>query len=288
MRTTTRTSGLGAFVLAATLVLGGCSEDQSPSDDTTATTAPADADSGNGTDDTNATQAPAGDDAGATATVPAPDASASTLDPESIPDPVAEVDGESIDRESFLTAYAEQQAVAEQQAQMGGAAVDEEELKQAVLDLLIDGELLQQEGERLGLEATDEEIDAELTSIAEENGISSTEELLALLEEQGIDEEQAREEIARIVLVDKVLEERGGVESPSEQELRDYYEEMTGQSADDAAATSEAGEGGEAAMPSFEELREPLEDQLVQEKQTAALDELLTELREQAEVTSHL
>src|SRR5690606_16073929 len=152
-----------------------------------------------------------------------------------------------------------------------------------VLDALIGSVLLTQEGERLGLEASDEEIDAELDSIAEQNGVGSREELVALFAEQGVDEVQVREEVTRLVLVDEVIAEQGEVEPPTDAELQEYYDQLTGGQGDDAAAAT-----GEAQVPAFEDVKEQLAEQLTREKEDQVLTTLLADLREDADITSHL
>lgn len=264
MRTSTP-ARLSALALASALTLGACSDTSSDEGSTSAAV----------TEDAPATAGP-GDGA--------PDQAATTLDADDLPDPVAEVNGEQISKDDFLTAFESQREGARQQAEMGGMPVDEVALRDSVVELLIDSELLEQESERLDLTATEEEIDAEFDALATQAGAGSGEELLALLAEQGLDEEQVREELGRVVLIDQLVAERGGLEEPSEQELKDYYEELTGQSADAEQATAEPG----AATPPFDQVRDLLADQLMQEREMASLTELLEELRQDADVTSYV
>lgn len=270
MRPTTPSSTLSltALVLAATLALGACSTGEQ----------------GATTDGAVTTDA-------ATGTEGAPDQAAATLDVEDLPDPVAEVNGEQIGKDQFVTAFESQLASARQQAQMTGMPLDETLLRDEVVDLLVDAELLHQEGERLDLGASEEEIDAELATLVESSGAGSTEELLALLREQGVEEEQVREELGRLVLIDQLIAERGGVEQPSEQELKDYYEQVTGQPAD-AAGAGEADDAGAsadpAAAPPFEDVRDQVAEQLTQERENEVLTTLLEQLRADAEITSHV
>lgn len=287
MRPTKRTTTISALALAATLTLAACST----GDDTTA---------GGGTDGATTTaDSTAGTPDGAASTDAAAgtqgtDQAAATLDTDDLPDPVAEVNGEQIGKDDFLSAFESQRASAQQQAQMTGMPVDETLLRDQVVDLLIDAELLEQEGENLGLGASEEDIDAELETLAADSGSASTEELMTLLEEQGVDEEQVREELGRLVLIDQLVEERGGVEEPSEQELKDYYEELTGQPADGAASTggpddaAESAPAGQAAAPPYEDVRDQVATQLTQQRENEVLTTLLEELRADADITSHV
>lgn len=273
-RTTRTTSGgLAALALAGALVLGACSTgDGGPGSDAGATSAP-DAASSTAPDDSSG----ATDEAGGTA-----GDAAGALDTDALPDPVAEVNGEEITRADFVSAFEQQRTAAEQQAQAGGAPVDQQALADSVLETLVSSTLFTQEGERLGLEASPKEIDAELDSVAEENGLGSRAELLDLLAEQGVKEKTVREEVGRVLVIDEVLAERGEVEPPSDQELRDYYDELTASADGGAAATAGAD------LPAFDEVKDQLAQQLTQEKENEALSSILAELEKDAEITRHL
>lgn len=274
MRPTTRTTTVTALALAATLALGACSTGGQGADAASSTDAAASTDAATGTE--------------------GPDQAAATVDVDALPDPVAEVNGAKIAKADFVAAFEPQLATAQQQAQLSGTPVDEAVLRDDVVDLLVDAELLHQEGERLGLSASEAEIDAELETLVEDSGTGSTEELLTLLEEQGVDEDQVREELGRLVLIDQLVADRGGVEEPTEQELKDYYEEITGQPADGDGAASSAGPDGAsatadpAAPPAFEDVRDEVADQLTQERENEVLTTLLEELRADADITSHV
>lgn len=274
MTATTRTTSgtrsgvvVGALALVATLALGACSGPQ---------------------DEGGATSGPATDAAAATSGTAGPEAAGTSVDIAALPDPVAEVNGAEISRDDFLAAFEPQRDASLQQAQAGGAPLDEVALRDGVLDALVGSELLAQEGERLGLEATEQEVDAELQELASQNGAASAEELLTLLEQQGVDEIRAREEVGRIVVMDEILAEHGDVKAPTEQELKDYYAQMTGQTADDRTSDEAGATAGADQAPAFEDVRDQIEQQLTQQQEDEALNTLVTELRKDADVTSHL
>lgn len=272
MRRTSPHTVLAALTLAGTLVLSACAGGSA--DET-----------GAGPDAPAATTAP--EAAGGTAAPDAADETAAAgqeIDLEALPDPVAEVNGEPITRADLVQALEPELELARTQGQ-DGMPVDEVALRDAVLDNLVSLELVRQEAQRLDLEATEQDVDAELDALAAQNGMGSGEEFLTALEAQGVSEEQAREEVATLVLVDGILADRGGVPEPTEQELRDYYEQVTGQSADE-----EQGEDGAAAtddpaqVPGFEQIRDQLEEQLTQQQEQERLTAILDELRQEAEV----
>lgn len=268
-RTRSRAGGVIALVLAATLGLGACSTSQEGGADGASTTS-------------------AGPEAGNGATADGAEgtggAEAAPLDTESLPDPVAEVNGAEITKADFVSAFDQQQTAAQQQAEMGGGPVDEQALADSVLETLVSSELFTQEGERLGIEPSAKEVDAKLDSLAEENGMGSRDELLSTLAEQGAKEDQVREEVSRILVIDEVLAERGGVEKPTEKELKAYYEELTGGAEGEAGAEATGG----ADIPAYEDVKGQLETQLTQEKENEKLSSILEDLEKDAKITRHL
>lgn len=199
-------------------------------------------------------------------------------DLEGVPDVVAEVNGTEINKEDFETAYMSQFQRMAMQAQMSGQEVDQDQLKVQVADSLVAQELLVQETENRNIEASDEELNETLTALAAQNGLESSEEFLAALEEQGLSEEEVMEQVASQVKVDKLVAEEAGDITVSEEELQTFYDEITGQQED-----AESGD-----MPAFEDIKPELEAQMVQQKENEAVLELVAELREGADVTVHI
>lgn len=264
-RSKSRTALAGAALVAALLGASACSDDTGGDTDTTAAT----------------------DDAAATSG--AGDQAAATADVSDIPEVVAEVNGEPISRDDFVTAYEGQYQQASMQSQMGGGPVDQDALKQQVLDGLIGNTLLVQQVEEKGLEVSEEEIDSTLAELAQGNGMEP-QDFLAALEEQGLTEDDVRAEVKKQVGTDKLIEQEAPVEDPTEEELQALYDEIAAQQAppegteDGAAAT----DSPESALPPFEEVRPQLEEQVRSEKQNAAVQAYLDELREGAEITTNL
>lgn len=199
-------------------------------------------------------------------------------DLEGVPDVVAEVNGEEIIKEDFEAAYTAQFQQMAMQAQVSGQDVDQAQLKEQVAESLVSQELLVQETENRDIEATDEEVNETLTSLAEQNGLASSEEFLAALKEQGLSEEEVKEQVATQVKVDKLIAEESGEAEASEKELQEFYEQMQAQQKE---------MGGEE-LPPFEDIETELEAQLVQQKENEAVQALVAELREGADVTIHI
>lgn len=242
-------------------------------------------DSGNNADpDSQAVSSP--DDAATTSD--GSGAAAPEPEVDDIPDVVAEVDGAEISGEDFVTAYEAQFQQVSMQSQMGGAPVDQEALKQQVLDGLIDNELLAQQAEEQELAASEDEVDSTLEELASGNGME-TEDFLAALEEQGLAEDDARTEVANQISTEKLIEQEAPVQDPSEEELQQRYDEIVEQQEAAGSGDGAAASGApEMELPPFEEVRDQLAEQVRSEGQAAAVQEYVEELRGSAEITSNL
>lgn len=248
MRTHRTRTSLGALAVAALLTLsacggGGSSEADAPS---------------SSSDPTTSAEAGAG--------------------LEGVPEVVAEVNGEEVTRDEFAPIYQAQLEQATAQAQAGGEAPDEEALKKQTVDDLVDTELLAQEADSRGIEVTDDDIDAELTSLAEQNGMKSGAELLAAIAKQGMDEETARDQVETQVMVERLVADENGPFEPTDKELRALY----------AQAEQQAKASGSGQVPPFDQVR----DQLVQQAETQEIGTvagaLVKSLREDADITVNL
>jgi peptidyl-prolyl cis-trans isomerase SurA len=249
MRTHRTRTSLGALAVAAVLTLSACGggDGSSADDDAPAATS----------SDSAQSEAGAG-----------------------IPDVVAEVNGEEVTKDEFVPIYEAQLEQATTQSQMTGEAPDEEALKKATLDDLVDTELLAQEAEARGIEVTDEDVDAELTSLAEQNGMQTGEELLEAIAQQGMDEETARAQVETQVLIEQLVEDESGPFEPTEKELRAIYDDAKKQQA-------QSGQGGQQ-IPPFSQVRSQLVEQARTQETGSVAGALVEDLREAAEITVNL
>lgn len=249
-------SALGLVAAASLLVLSACgssSDDASPDSDASASETPsasADAEAG----------------------------SADGPDLTGIPDVVAEVNGEEVTKDEFVPLFeaAFQQATAE--AQTSGQAPDEEQIKQQTAEDLVSTELLTQEAESRGIEVGDDEIDAELEEIAQQSQLASAEELLAAIAENGMSEDQARNQVEMQVLVEKLVEDEDGSSTPSEKELRAIYAQAKEQA---------AGQQGQK-IPPYAQVRDQIAEQARTEQVGKVAQALVEDLREDADITINL
>lgn len=204
-----------------------------------------------------------------------------TADLEGVPDVVATVNGDDITRDMFVETYEAQFQQAAATAAQSGAPVDQDTLKTQTLESMVSSLLLVQGADEAGITIADEQIDAEIEQLATESGAASPEEFLTMVQGQGIDEEQVREEIKKKVKIEAFIEAEGDVKEPTEQEAQDLYDTVAEQQAqsEDAAAQT---------LPPFEDVQTELEAQLTQEAESKAVQDMITTLREDAEVTENL
>ena len=257
MRTTRTRTALGALAVTALLSLSACggSDSDSASADTSAS--PSESESSDA-------EAPAG----------------AEPDLEGIPDVVAEVNGEEVTKDEFLPIYESTFAQAAAQAQSTGEAPDEDALKQQTVDDLVSTELLSQEAEARGIEVSDEDVDAELADIAEQNQLGSAEELLAAVVKQGVTEEQALEQVETQLMVEQLVADEDGPVEPTDKELRALYAQVKQQAA-------QSGEGAQQ-IPPFAQARAQLVEQATSQKIGEVAGALVEDLRKDADITINL
>ncbi|MFZ4451628.1 SurA N-terminal domain-containing protein [Salibacterium aidingense] len=204
-------------------------------------------------------------------------------DLENVPDVVATVNGEEISGEEFKSSYEGQFQQAAMQSQMTGEEVDQDQLKQQVADSLVGTELLTQEAENRNLEASQEKIDSTLKDLVEQNNFNSQDELMtALKEQQGMNKEEVMAQIETQVKIDQLISEETGDVEPTEEELKQAYEQAKAQQA------QMSGEGEDAETPSFEEMKPDLKEQVKSQKEAEASQALVEELRKNADVSINL
>ncbi|MGM7680078.1 SurA N-terminal domain-containing protein [Microbacterium sp. A94] len=199
-------------------------------------------------------------------------------DLEGVPDVVAEVNGVEITKDEFVSIYEMQFTQWQMQAQQTGEALDQDQLRTQTAEAMVDSELLSQEADERKIELTQNELDSALEQLAAANQMGSTDELLAALKEQGMGEEEVYAELEMQQRVDRLLTEEVGDTEPTEQELREIY---------DQAVAQQEQSGGEA-LPTFEEVKPQIVEQAVNTKKSEAYQALAAQLREEGEITLHL
>ncbi|MEQ6378329.1 SurA N-terminal domain-containing protein [Bacillaceae bacterium S4-13-58] len=187
------------------------------------------------------------------------------------------VNGEEISMEEFNLTYDQ---ITTQYEQFGmNVEEQEDQIKQMVIDQLVNTEIIVQKSEETDYEPSEEEIDQEYDMILEQ--IGGEEELQTALEESDMTKEDLRKDIRTQLKVNQFLE--NSVEEPqvSEEEIQQSYDDMIAQAEQDNA---EAEEGQEQEIPEFEEVKDAIEQQLIQTKKQESQQELIEKLRSESDV----
>lgn len=195
-----------------------------------------------------------------------------------IPEVVAEVNGEEIAKEDFESVYTGQFQQMAMQAQMTGQEVDQAQLKGQVAESLVAQELLVQETESQKLTASEEQTNTALEELAQQNGLTSSDELLAALKEQGLSEEEVMKQVETQVKIEQLIASETGEIKLTDEELQTYYDE----------AKAQQEEAGGEEIPAFEDVKPQIEEELKTQKESEATQALIAKLRENAEVTINL
>lgn len=213
-------------------------------------------------------------------------ASATEPDLDGVPDVVAVVDDTEISKEEFTVTYEAQFTSAAAQAQSGGEPVDQDALKQQIAEALVDTQLLLNEADKRGYEVSQDDLDSTLAELAEQSGLSSPDELIETLTAQGLDEEEIDSQLERQVKLDRLTAEEVGDNEPSEEDLRTVYDDVVAQQ---KAAAEGAEKGAETPeVPSFEDARPQIVQQVQQENENSAAQALVDELKKDADITINL
>ncbi len=205
------------------------------------------------------------------------DAALPEPDLEDLPDVVAVVNGTEIGKDEFTAAYETQFAQAADQAQIGGQDVDQDLLKASVAENLVSTELLRQEADSRGIEATPEARSGAIEDLLQQTQLSSEEELREAFADQGLDNAEFDARLVDQVRIDALLTQEAGDTTPTDQEVEDAYD----------AAQAEQEAAGETAtpIPPLEDVRPQIESQLAGAKTSEATQALIAQLREDADVT---
>lgn len=232
------------------------------------------------------TLAACGGSEGASSDSASDSASAAEPDLDGVPDVVAVVDDTEITKEEFAITYEAQFTSAAAQAQSGGEPVDQDALKKQIADALVDTQLLLNEADKRGYEVSQKDLDSTLAELAEQSGLSSPDELVETLTAQGLDDKEIDSQLERQVKLDRLTAEEVGDEKPSEKDLRTVYDDVVAQQ---KAAAEGAEQGAETPeVPSFEDARPQIEQQVQQENENAAAQALVDKLKKNADITINL
>ncbi|RKD26055.1 hypothetical protein BEP19_02715 [Ammoniphilus oxalaticus] len=198
---------------------------------------------------------------------------------EGIPDIVAKINDVEITKAEFETTYQQQFQQAALQSQMLGQELDQEQLKKQVAEGMVGQQLLTQEANKRNSDVSEESINATLDELATQSGVENRKELLKAFNEQGLDEARVRSLVKTQVKIDQLVAEEAGDIEPTEAELEEAYEMIK---------TQQQQLGGEQELPSFEEIKAELVEQVKYQKEAEATQTLVEKLHETADVTIFL
>ncbi len=203
----------------------------------------------------------------------------SIIDTENIPDIIATVNGEDIEKGIYVS-YLQQQA---SQMMMQGIDLESEEgkgylemIKESTIQQLVNERLIVQAANEENLKVTEEEIDQEIKSILAEFQLETEAELQELIAEQGVTMDELRDDIVEYLKRDKYIQQNINVKDASEEELQAAYDEILTNVED------------ETEVPEFDDYREELQTGLQSQQEQEQTVQLLEDLREASEITIHL
>lgn len=203
-------------------------------------------------------------------------------DLEDIPDVVAEVDGEEILKDEFVNMY---QSIFQQeimQAQMSGqsaADIDQDLLRDQTIGRVIDSNLIINEAKATIKDVSEDDINKMIDGLLEQTGLETKEELLETFKEQGTDEEEFMSQVEVQVKVDQLVDGISEDVELTEEETKEAYETLKAQ---------QEQVDSEEELPSFDEIKSSLEEQLKDQKAGVEIEAFIESLREKADITKHI
>ena len=193
-----------------------------------------------------------------------------------IPDIVAEVNDKEISGEEFELTYLSQFQQFALQAQMSGQEIDQEQLKKELAESMIDQELLIQEANHRDFVATDDEIETMINDLVEMNDLESEQALFDLFAEQGMSEEQVKEELSVQIKLEQLVDDEAKDITVSQEEIQDMYDELVAMYEDT-----------EEEVPDYDDIEADLEEQMITQEKNEIIFELIEQLRDNAEIVNH-
>ncbi|MEX2598461.1 MAG: SurA N-terminal domain-containing protein, partial [Dehalococcoidia bacterium] len=182
---------------------------------------------------------------------------------------VAVVNDEEISQAEFNSRIEQMRTAYESQ----GMELDDAtlgQIEEQTLETMIDETLLTQEATEAGLTPSDDEVDEAME--AQTAQFPDEESLNEALEGAGLDEEGLRDLIAQQLSIQRYIEaqmeDAGGAEVTDE-EIEALYEQYSSQTEE---------------MPPLEDIRPQLEAELQQQQQGAAVQQIVDDLRESADI----
>jgi peptidyl-prolyl cis-trans isomerase SurA len=197
---------------------------------------------------------------------PAPAVSPVGIDPDQV---VATVNGTEVVGADLTTSISQIIATAEAQGIDVTDPGVQADIRNQAVNMLVNTALLEEEAAARGIAVTDAEVEARIDSLVEEVG--SEDLLLSRMENLGITEETLREDVRSELTIQALLDDvfADADVTVTDEEVNALYE------------TSVA---GDPTAPALEEVRDQVEAQVQASKEQTVVNELINELRADAEV----
>ena len=179
-------------------------------------------------------------------------------------EPVVVVNGEEVQGNAYNTAYSLVKSIMHQSGQ---DTKDTEALQQETINFLVEQELITQEAAEAGGKVDDKEVEEELNAVKETNG---EEQFASTLKELNLTEEQFKQQLKYNITTVQYMEEAFETEVTDE-EVQEMYDGLKEQA-------------GDQEIQKLDEIRDQVENMIVQQKQQEQYAEKVKELKESAEI----
>lgn len=179
--------------------------------------------------------------------------------------PVAVVNGEEINQQDYN--FIKDQI--KEQSSIQGQELSGDQLEEQALNQVISQTLILQKAEEEGFSATEEEVNNQYQSVITRAGGQDA--LDQVLSDLGLTEDYIKEDIRQQVIIEKYVQSQGEGESleVTDQEVSDFYDQMSSQ---------------QENAPAFDQVESQIRSQLEQQKQGQLVSEIVSQLRENAEI----
>lgn len=180
------------------------------------------------------------------------------------------VEGEEITETELDARFQQAQARAAQQGQTFQGEEQIKEVKDQILDQLVNETLLRQQAEEEGITASDSEVSSQFDQMTGQFPDEAT--LNTVLEQQGLTKGDLRELIADNLVIQELVQtviDEAEIPAPSEEEIQSLYDQLSSQ---------------QENVPPLDQVKEQIVQQLTQGEQQQVVQEFIDQLEESADV----
>ncbi|TLS38915.1 SurA N-terminal domain-containing protein [Pseudalkalibacillus caeni] len=147
------------------------------------------------------------------------------------------------------------------------------QLKKQVLDTLVGQELLLQEANSKGYEASSDKVEKQINDLKEQYGGEDA--FNKALEKNNLTKEDLKQQISQSLMIETYVDKEIKTDDVSEKEMKEYYEQIKAQS---------SSQSNQQEIPPYEEVKEKIKQQLESEQQQEKLQTKVDELKKDADI----